>query len=49
VNNLIDAFKLLETTTIDGLYIDSLFFEKWKKYFVKVIRCVTDQAQFYLV
>ena len=28
VNNLIDAFKLLETTTIDGLYIDSLFFEK---------------------
>lgn len=28
VNNLKDAFELLETTAIDGLYIDGLFFEK---------------------
>lgn len=28
LNNLKDAFELLETTAIDGLYIDGLFFEK---------------------
>jgi len=28
VNNLKDAFELLETTVIDGLYIDGLFFVK---------------------
>lgn len=28
INNLNDAFELLEATAIDGLYIDGLFFEK---------------------
>lgn len=28
INNLKDAFELLETTAIDGLYIDGLLFEK---------------------
>lgn len=30
VNNLKDAFELLETTAIDGLFIDGLLFQKFK-------------------